>query len=87
MVRELREELELDVDAADLEELGVHRQDWASHFDHVYVLHTEQTDVRVASWELRRAGWYPVHQLPQPLTREAIIAIDLLMQRQEPTCK
>lgn len=74
-VRELREEVGLNIAESDLAALAEYQQPWAWHYDHVFALSCDTAGMPGGrSVELRGHAWFAPDQLP-PLTRAAEYAL------------
>ncbi|HZC73723.1 MAG TPA: NUDIX hydrolase [Jatrophihabitans sp.] len=74
-VRELREEVGLEIAESALERLDEYHQPWAWHYDHLFALTVHPPNATGGtSRELRGHGWFPANDLP-PLTRAADYAL------------
>lgn len=70
-VRELGEEVGIQLAEASLEAIDAYHQPWARHYDHLFALSFDPAHTSSGtSRELRGKAWFAVEQLP-PLTRAA----------------
>lgn len=71
-MRELREEVRLDVPERDISFVAEYRQPWAWHYDHLFavILDREEAPRRMSA-EIRSVQWFSLSDQPPPLTASA----------------
>jgi len=82
-VRELKEELGIEANAANLSQIweGRIRNKGMSYKAYFFILRLpEPSQIQLQKTELKDAKWFPLSDLPTPLKREAKLALELLAE-------
>ena len=76
--RELSEETTVAAAIGPEHLIAMYKQPWARHIDALYFIRLDPVSAAKNSLEIKEAGWFHEHDLPDPLTAETSLALDHL---------